>query len=415
MSTARDQPFRWRSVVVVVFLPTIVFAMGQFALVPVIPALARGLGTDLGGAALIASMLVVGQLLGDIPSGAIVARIGEKRAMIAAAGLALVGAVLLLVAPHPALLGLGVLLVGIAGAAFSLARHAFMTTVVPPRIRARALSTLGGSHRLGAVLGPIAGAGLLALTGEPASVVALLASCCFVAAALLLVLRDPAAAFVRGPRTRGEEEIDTEATSLWRTLVSSRRVLLTVGTGAALLSGLRQARQVVLPVWAVSIGLDASTTSLIIGLAGAVDFSLFFVGGWIMDRFGRMWAIMPCALGLSVGMIALAFTHDLDARVGWFLGIALFLSLANGVGAGIMMTLAADLADRRNPAPFLGAWRFTVDLGGAGAPVLVTVVTALLTLPLGVAALGVIGLVGAGMLAYHVPRNVAARPGQDSP
>ncbi|MGV3714334.1 MFS transporter [Pseudolysinimonas sp.] len=415
MSTARDQPFRWRSVVVVVFLPTIVFAMGQFALVPVIPALARGLGTDLGGAALIASMLVVGQLLGDIPSGAIVARIGEKRAMIAAAGLALVGAVLLLVAPHPALLGLGVLLVGIAGAAFSLARHAFMTTVVPPRIRARALSTLGGSHRLGAVLGPIAGAGLLALTGEPASVVALLASCCFVAAALLLVLRDPAAAFVRGPRTRGEEEIDTEATSLWRTLVSSRRVLLTVGTGAALLSGLRQVRQVVLPVWAVSIGLDASTTSLIIGLAGAVDFSLFFVGGWIMDRFGRMWAIMPCALGLSVGMIALAFTHDLDARVGWFLGIALFLSLANGVGAGIMMTLAADLADRRNPAPFLGAWRFTVDLGGAGAPVLVTVVTALLTLPLGVAALGVIGLVGAGMLAYHVPRNVAARPGQDSP
>lgn len=415
MSTARDQPFRWRSVVVVVFLPTIVFAMGQFALVPVIPALARGLGTDLGGAALIASMLVVGQLLGDIPSGAIVARIGEKRAMIAAAGLALVGAVLLLVAPHPALLGLGVLLVGIAGAAFSLARHAFMTTVVPPRIRARALSTLGGSHRLGAVLGPIAGAGLLALTGEPASVVALLASCCFVAAALLLVLRDPAAAFVRGPRTRGEEEIDTEATSLWRTLVSSRRVLLTVGTGAALLSGLRQVRQVVLPVWAVSIGLDASTTSLIIGLAGAVDFSLFFVGGWIMDRFGRMWAIMPCALGLSVGMIALAFTHDLDARVGWFVGIALFLSLANGVGAGIMMTLAADLADRRNPAPFLGAWRFTVDLGGAGAPVLVTVVTALLTLPLGVAALGVIGLVGAGMLAYHVPRNVAARPGQDSP
>lgn len=415
MSTARDEPFRWRSVVVVVFLPTIVFAMGQFALVPVIPALARGLGTDLGGAALIASMLVVGQLLGDIPSGAIVARIGEKRAMIAAAGLALVGAVLLLVAPHPALLGLGVLLVGIAGAAFSLARHAFMTTVVPPRIRARALSTLGGSHRLGAVLGPIAGAGLLALTGEPASVIALLASCCFVAAALLLVLRDPAAAFVRGPRTLGEEEIDTEATSLWRTLVSSRRVLLTVGTGAALLSGLRQVRQVVLPVWAVSIGLDASTTSLIIGLAGAVDFSLFFVGGWIMDRFGRMWAIMPCALGLSVGMIALAFTHDLDARVGWFVGIALFLSLANGVGAGIMMTLAADLADRRNPAPFLGAWRFTVDLGGAGAPVLVTVVTALLTLPLGVAALGVIGLVGAGMLAYHVPRNVAARPGQDSP
>src|SRR5688572_21668838 len=111
-----EPPFRWRSIVVVVFLPTIVFSMGQFALIPVIPALAGNLGADLGGAALIASMLVVGQLLGDIPSGAIVARIGERRAMLAAAGLALVGAATLLLAPHPAVLGLGVLLIGIAGA-----------------------------------------------------------------------------------------------------------------------------------------------------------------------------------------------------------------------------------------------------------------------------------------------------------
>jgi MFS family permease len=411
MST-EDTPFRWRSIVVVVFLPTIVFAMGQFALIPVIPALARGLGTDLGGAALIASMLVVGQLLGDIPSGAIVARIGERRAMLAAAGLALVGAVTLLLAPHPAVLGLGVLLIGIAGAAFGLARHAFMTTYVPLHVRARALSTLGGSNRLGAVAGPFAGAALLTVTGEPASVVALLATCCFVAAGLLLVLRDPAAAFTRGPRTRGEAEVGAEATGLWRTLAAKRKVLLTLGIGSAILSGLRQVRQVVLPVWAISIGLDASTTSVIIGIAGAVDFSLFFLGGWIMDRFGRLWTILPCGLGLSAGLIALAFTHDLDARIGWFVGIALFLAIANGVGSGILMTLAADLADLRNPAPFLGAWRFTTDLGGAGGPVLVTALTAAFSLAIGVATLGVVGIAGAVLMAVFVPRYVASRPGQ---
>ena len=412
MSTG-ETPFRWRSIVVVVFLPTIVFSMGQFALIPVIPALARGLGTDLGGAALIASMLVVGQLLGDIPSGAIVARIGERRAMLAAAALALVGAVTILLAPHPAVLGLGVLLVGIAGAAFGLARHAFMTTFVPRPVRARALSTLGGSNRLGAVVGPFAGAALLTATGQPTSVVALLATCCFVAAGLLLVLRDPAAALSRGPLTRGEVEVGAETLSLWRTLAAQRGVLLRLGVGSAILAGLRQVRQVVLPVWAVSIGLDASTTSLVIGIAGAVDFSLFFLGGWIMDRFGRLWTILPCALGLSVGLIALSFTHDLDERVGWYIGIALFLSLANGLGAGILMTLAADLADPRNPAPFLGAWRFTTDLGGAGAPVLVTALTAAVALPLGVATLGVVGLAGAAIMAVFVPRYVSSRPGQD--
>jgi MFS family permease len=409
-----DRPFRWRSVAVVVFLPSIVFSVGQYAIIPVIPALAQDLGTDLGGAALIASMLVVGQLLGDIPSGAVVARIGERRAMIAATGLALLAVVAMLVAPHPAVLGLGVLLLGIAGASFGLARHAFMTSFVPLRSRGRALSTLGGSIRLGAVVGPLAGAALLTVTGEPASVVVLLAVCCFAAATVLLVLRDPAAAVVRGPQTSGETEVRAEAVGLWATLAAQRNVLLTIGVGSAILSGLRQVRQVVLPVWAISIGLDEATTSLVIGVAAAVDFSLFFLGGWIMDRFGRLWTILPCAVGLSVGLIALAFTHDLDARVGWYVGIALFLALSNGLGAGILMTLGADLADRRNPAPFLGAWRFTTDLGGAGAPILVTALTAAFSLSIGVGVLGGIGLAGALALGVFVPKYVSARPGLGS-
>jgi MFS family permease len=409
-----DAPFRWRSVVVVVFLPTIVFSMGQFAIIPVIPALAQDLGTDLGGAALIASMLVVGQLLGDIPSGAVVARIGERRAMIAATGLALVAVVVMLVAGHAAILGLGVLLLGIAGASFGLARHAFMTSFVPLRYRARALSTLGGSHRLGAVAGPLVGAALLTVTGEPASVVILLAVCCFAAATMLLVLRDPAAAMTRGPGTVGEAEVRQEVVGLWGTLAAQKKVLLTLGVGSAIVSGLRQVRQVVLPVWAISIGLDEATTSLIIGVAAAIDFSLFFLGGWIMDRFGRLWAILPCAIGLSAGLIALAFTHDLATSVGWYVAIALFLALSNGLGAGILMTLGADLADRRNPAPFLGAWRFTTDLGGAGAPIIVTALTAAFTLPIGVFTLGIVGLVGALIMRVYIPRYVSARPSEGS-
>jgi MFS family permease len=134
-----------------------------------------------------------------------------------------------------------------------------------------------------------------------------------------------------------------------------------------------------------------------------------------MDRFGRLWAILPCAFGLSIGLLALALTHDLDTRVGWFIGVAMFLSVANGLGSGILMTLAADLADRRNPAPFLGAWRFTTDLGGAGAPVLLTAITAAVSLPVGVAVLGVLGLVSAVLLRVTVPRYVSARPGEGAP
>ena len=90
--------------------------------------------------------------------------------------------------------------------------------------------------------------------------------------------------------------------------------------------------------------------------------------------------------------------------VWWFVGVAMFLSLANGIGAGILMTLGADLADPRHPAPFLGAWRFTNDAGGAAAPLLVAGLTALVSLPFAAAALGVIGLAGAVVLRVFVPR-----------
>jgi hypothetical protein len=86
--------------------------------------------------------------------------------------------------------------------------------------------------------------------------------------------------------------------------------------------------------------------------------------------------------------------------------LAMFLSLANGIGAGILMTLGADLADRRNPAPFLGAWRFTTDTGGALAPLIVAGLTALVSLSFAVGALGVLGLLGAVVLRIYVPRYV---------
>ncbi|MEK6343681.1 MAG: MFS transporter, partial [Curtobacterium sp.] len=88
---------------------------------------------------------------------------------------------------------------------------------------------------------------------------------------------------------------------------------------------------------AVSVGLDDSTAALVIGIAGAVDFALFYTSGQIMDRWGRLASALPCMLGLSVSYFLLAWSGHLDARVGWFVAIAIGMSLANGVGSGILM------------------------------------------------------------------------------
>ena len=86
--------------------------------------------------------------------------------------------------------------------------------------------------------------------------------------------------------------------------------------------------------------------------------------------------------------------------------VAIGMSLANGVGSGILMTFGADLAPRHDPAPFLGAYRFTGDVGNASSPLALSALTALVSLPFAATAIGVVGLLGAGLLARWVPRFI---------
>ncbi|HEY8589058.1 MAG TPA: MFS transporter [Naasia sp.] len=403
--SAPERPFSWRTVGLAAFLPTLLFSIGEGAILPLIPVLADDLGATLAVAGLVAAMVAVGELLGDIPAGIVVARVGERRSMIGAGAVAIGGLLLSFAAPNPAALGVGIFLVGLATAVFALARHAFLTSFVPIAYRARALSTLGGTFRLGVFIGPFLSAAVIELTGSVAPALWIFVVGCLGAIVTLLLLPDPDTVFrKRAAATEGELFVAAEAEGLGATLRRHRGVLVRLGAGSAVVAALRSARAVVLPLWAVSIGLGETQTAIIIGIAGAVDFALFYTGGHIMDRYGRLWTAVPSLLGLGLGHLVLSFTHDVTANVGWFIAVAMFLSLANGIGAGILMTLGADLAPQASPAQFLGAWRFTNDAGGAAAPLLVAAVTALVSLPFAVGLLGVLGFVGAGMLLRYVPR-----------
>ena len=424
MTSTTNDAFDLRGVLLSGFLPAALFAIGEGAIIPIIPIAADSLGASLAIAGFVASLILVGELIGDVPSGVVVARIGERNAMIGAAVVSVVGLLVCTVAPNPLVLALGVFLVGLSTAVFALARHAYMTTAIPLRIRARALSSLGGVFRFGYFVGPFLAAGVIHLTGTTQSAFWVHVVCCLGAAVVLLVIRDPATG-VRGlqrptrasrptaadhatdPATtalEGEQFVKEESQGLFQTIRAHHRVLVRLGSGAALIGAMRAGRQVILPLWAVSVGLDDSTAALVIGIAGAVDFALFYTSGQIMDRWGRLASALPCILGLSICYFLLAWSDHLDARVGWFIAVAMAMSLANGVGSGILMTLGADLAPADRPAPFLGAWRFTGDLGSAAAPLVISGVTALATIAVASGVMGVLGLVGAGILLRYVPR-----------
>lgn len=416
-----------------IYGPTVLFALGEGAVIPLIPVIAAQLGADVPTAALVAAALVVGQLCGNIPAGWAVARIGERLTMAFAGILSLSGVVVLAFAPTLGVFAAAVFLIGFCAAAFGLARHSFMTTRVPLAFRARALSLLGGTFRLGMFIGPFVAAALLALFGDEHAAIWFFAGC--LVATILLVLfgpdpesaLEPAASVTRAPARDESLAEDTgepitaslrvapgaggARAGVFRTLWHYRGVLSRLGVAAASLAAVRSARQVVLPLWGVSIGLDAQTIALVVGISGAIDFALFYASGQVMDRFGRLWAALPAMLLMGAGFIALSFTHDTSQAAMWFAMFAGVLGVGNGLSSGILLTLGADVAPKADPAPFLGSWRTLTDAGGAVSPLLVSAIAAASTLAIATGVMGVIGLLGAAAFARWVPRFIPrARP-----
>ncbi|CAL4859976.1 hypothetical protein MMM2322_01650 [Microbacterium sp. MM2322] len=400
-----------------VYAPTVLFAIGEGAVLPLIPILAGNLGADVALSALIASMLVVGQLVGNLPAGWAVARAGERVTMIGAGSLALVVAVSAAILPSLPVFAAAVFLIGFCAAAFGLARHSFMTTRVPVLFRARALSLLGGTFRLGMFAGPFIAAALIGLFGDERATIWFFAVCLVALIALVTLGPDPEKQFAAERSVRSHEAEDSgepvtgsipvaERVGVFRTMWAHRRVLSRVGLAAACLSAVRSARQVVLPLWGVSIGLDAQTIALVVGVSGALDFALFYASGQVMDRFGRLWAALPAMVLMGSGFLALSITHDGSSAEMWFALFAAVLGVGNGLSSGILLTIGADLAPKDNPAPFLGSWRTLTDAGGATTPLIVTGITAISSLSFAAGAVGIIGLLGAVAFVRWLPRFV---------
>ena len=150
--------------------------------------------------------------------------------------------------------------------------------------------------------------------------------------------------------------------------MSHAGVFLTVGMGVLLLSALRASRQVVIPLWAEHLGMDATQASLIYGLSGAIDMLVFYPAGKLMDRKGRQWVAIPSTLIMGTAMLLI----PLSTGFAGLLLAALLIGFGNGISSGLNMTLGADFSPDNGRGQFLGIWRFMADAGATGGPVLLS-------------------------------------------
>jgi MFS family permease len=189
-------------------------------------------------------------------------------------------------------------------------------------------------------------------------------------------------------------DADAAQPALWTVIRDNGRTLFTLGPGVLLVGALRASRQTILPLWGVALGLDPATIGLVYGISGAVDMLLFYPAGRLMDRRGRRWAAVPA-------MTLLGLAHALLPVTGGLAGLmlaGLLMGVGNGLSAGLVMTVGADVSPAVGRAQFLGAWRVCADVGNGGGPLLIGAVTATASLTAAALTMGGAGLAAAFLL-----------------
>ncbi len=380
-----------RELVVPVFLPSLVFSTGENALIPMIPASAQAHGANLAMASIIAGMIMVGTLLADIPASKLIGLIGERRGMLYAAFAAAVGLAITGLAPNLWVMALGVTILGACAAVFGLARHTYIAENVPYEVRARALSLLGGMFRVGAFLGPLLTGALIGM-GDINWVYWVAFTLCVAAGVLVFTTKKDATGLASNQKRH----------STWHITKREWNKLSTLGVASSFLAIVRTARIIGLPLWALYLHINPGTAALIIGVAAGLDVALFYTSGQVMDRWGRRAAAVPTMTLLGITMFLLPLTHD-----AWgMLWVGLAMSLANGLGSGLIMVIGADLAPADARGEFLAAFRLMIDGSTATTAPILSIATATVGLGFGFVFVGAISIFGALIMNRHVPRFI---------
>lgn len=385
-----------------VYLPSVLYETGIGAVTPVIPLMALHLNATPAIAAVIVALLGIGQVAGDVPAGHIATCLGDRKAMLYGSALTLILLVICAFTTNWILFGVCIFGLGMVNALFVLARQAYLTEVTPPSKRSISLSMLGGMQRIGSLIGPFLGGVVMSLFAihTLGGTQDWLPGAFWIAVLLtvitwIVVYSVPEIAMPKTKEQRQAAKI--KSTTIIR---KNLRMFATLGVAVMFVGAVRQTSNTALPLWAAHIGLGASVTSYIYGLAGLLDALLFYPAGKMMDKYGRMWVAVPSMIILGGSILLIPLTTGV-----WSMAIvALIMGFGNSIGAGMIMTISADMAPHTHRAQFLATCRLFGDTGSAGGPLVVAGFAGIGLLAAGIFTLGGLGIAAAAILALTLEK-----------
>jgi MFS family permease len=388
---------RHHSLILPLYLPSLFIAVAWGIRDPILPLYVRDFGAAYGLVGIVLAGEAIGMLASDLPGGMLLRWLGQKRAMIAGLTLTTLAILALVWAQSVPEVLVYRILGGVGFALFATARHAYLAEQIPILQRGRAVALLGGVFRIGSFMGPV----LVGFVADkfslraPILLMAILAGLAWVVVVLFM------------PDQNEHQPLKPQAFGLYlremRVVARQQaKILMTVGAGQLFAQMVRTGPKVLIPLFAADVlGLNVTQIGLIVSIGAAIDMSLFYPVGVVMDRYGRKFAIVPSFIFLGIGMILMPLTQG-------FVGLAIVagvIGFGNGLGSGTMMTLAADLAPSEARGEFLGMWRLIGDAGFTVGPIVAGAVAGWLALPIAMVVMGSSGLLSSFIFATLVPET----------
>jgi MFS family permease len=385
-------PSPYDRLLVPIYVPSLLMAISNQAMILLLPLYALQVLDSPAYAAFVVGCRGVGILIFDVPAGMLAGRFGDKAVLLGGLATHIAVMVALAIATVDWMLPLLAIPLGGSMAAWLIGRQSYITDTIKAAERGRAIAVMAGFNRAGFLIGPVAGGLVAQVFGYPAAFAGG-AAFAFVAA-VIVIARTNKVMLKRSSET-------TLVAVIGRIMRSNRRLFATTSFVALTIQLMRATQQLLLPLFGTTIGLDAATIGFIYSLCAAVDMSLFYPVGVIMDRWGRKWTGVPSMLVFVLGLTLLPFA---DGFYG-LLGAGLVLAFANGLSTGIVMIIGMDMAPPDQRGQFLGVWRLLGDLGVVSGPLLAGLMVNIATLAAASFSAATLGLLGAAAFLFLVPET----------
>lgn len=346
------------------YLPALILALGTGVALPAVPSLARSFHIGFGLASFVTTSFLLGSVLGTLPSGWMIDRLGRRRIMLL--GPLLTAAMAFATATahtFPELLAYR-FFDGAAAQMWLIGRLAAISHGAAANQRGRQVSWMFGMDNSGRLLGPLLGGFIATSWGIRAPFVAY--------GALALVALIPAFMFTKDtPRAERPTTSSAEQPSRLtaRQIVLPRLIYFGVAFFAALARGPSQAQLLYLYA-AFAYHLKPAQIGYLAATAGACSLPIGFIAGWLMDRYGRKRTMVPGFTGVTFTMTGLALSAFFHLAFHWYVLIFLAGVVMQALTGGSIQTIGADVAPPEARGRFLGLWRFTGQGGVALSPIM---------------------------------------------